>query len=773
MFSASKISGPSGYNISRSVRLRSSASANLNRTYSGTGTSATIKTLSMWVKRGSLGSEQRLANSNSSNAATTFLRFDSADTLTFQFEGSSGILLTTTQVFRDPSAWYHIVVAIDTTQATAANRVKIYVNGSQVTAFSASNYPSQNATTTLFGYAAATNRIGSFYDASAAFFDGYLTEINHIDGQALTPTSFGSFNTTTGVWQPIKYSGTYGTNGFYLNFSNNASTTTLGYDTSGNGNNWTANNISLTAGATYDSMTDVPTLTSATAANYCVLNPLTPSGSASNGNLTAPSSGVGMFTTIQLPTTGKWYAEFNPSAYWNTGAYLVYGTMAVANSAGTYSGLLATTNASNGGIYQNGSLNQAFTTWATTDVIGLAVDRGANTVQVYRNGSTLGTAVTLPSGDLWFFVSAYSGGNIINTNFGQQPFTYTPPTGFNALNTQNLPSATIKAGNKYFDASLWTGNGSTQSIVNAGAFQPDLVWLKSRSLGTADPTLIDSVRGVSTNLRSDSTVAEFAASTVTAFNSNGFSIGSYADANTNAATFVGWQWKAGNGSSSNTNGSITSTVSVNATAGFSIVTFTGTGVAGATVGHGLGVVPSMMIVKSRGTTGNWLTYHKSLGNTGGVALEQTTAFSANAGYWNNTSPTSTVLTLGTFTPANTAVAYCWAEVAGFSKFGSYTGNGSTDGPFVYCGFRPRWVMIKRTDSAENWRIFDTARDAQTQPAGVELYANLSNSEAATTDFDYLSNGFKLRNSVAGINASGGTYIFAAFAENPTKYALAR
>ena len=219
---------------------------------------------------------------------------------------------SSTAVFRDPSAWYHVVVAIDTTQATAANRIKLYVNGNQVTAFSTATYPAQNYDTS-FNKASTAQEIGRRASNSDLFLDGYMAEVNWIDGQALTPSSFGETDSITGVWKPKAYSGTYGTNGFELNFSDNSASTaaTIGKDYSGNGNNWTPNNISVTAGATYDSMTDVPTLTSATAANYCVLNPLaTSNGTLNDGNLTwSPSGNNASVWSSFAVNTGKWYFE--------------------------------------------------------------------------------------------------------------------------------------------------------------------------------------------------------------------------------------------------------------------------------------------------------------------------------------------------------------------------------------------------------------------------------------------------------------------------------
>jgi len=306
------------------------------------------------------------------------------------------------------------------------------------------------------------------------------------------------------------------------------------------------------------------------------------------------------------------------------------------------------------------------------------------------------------------------------------------------------------------------------------------VWGKSRT-NAYEHALFDSVRGANKQLASNSTAAEVTQTQgLLSFNSNGFTLGTSSDSTVNNAgsgqTYVGWQWQAGQGStSSNTSGSITSTVSVNASAGFSVATFTGTGAAG-TVGHGLGVAPSMYIIKQRSATGDWFVYHQSVGATAGLFLNLTTASTTNT-YFNNTAPTSSVFSIGTASGLNangvTQVAYCWTPIAGFSAFGSYEGVSSTDGPFIYLGFRPRWIMIKRTNSTGDWTIWDTAMNTY-NVVGTGLYADLSSAESSgNAAFDYLSNGFKVRNTFANINVSGGTYIYMAFAENPLKNALAR
>jgi hypothetical protein len=774
-----------GYTIARSVRLRSSASAYLNRTF-GTPTNNTKWTMSMWLKRGSLGGSINIFGSVVTGGYFEF-RFNTSDQIYIQNRVSSTNLLVanTTAVYRDPSAWYHIVFAFDSANATAANRNLLYVNGVNVSL--SANSGSGDAC--AFNSSGNTQYIGNS-DAYTTF-DGYLTEVNFIDGQALTPSSFGSTNAITGVWQPAKYTGTYGTNGFYLNFSDNSSNTatTIGKDYSGNSNNWTPNNISVTAGATYDSMTDVPTLTSATAANYATLNPLIkPYGTNtfSNGNLQGSAdANWNVFLATITVTSGKWYWEYvtsdsnsqcgimsmnqdftviNPQTFSSSIYYIGDGTKRIDNSITAYG-------ASYGG----------------TDTIGVALDFTGGTINFYKNNTSQGSINLSSSTNLVGKIIApafiqYS--NTITPNFGQRPFSYTPPTGYVALNTYNLPASTITNGAKYMAASTYTGNLTGQSITNGGnntlgtTFQPDLVWIKSRSAAT-DNKLTDSVRGATKALISNTTGAETTDATgVTAINSNGFTVGVSTVYNNTAVTYVSWQWQAGGTSSSNTNGSITSTVSVGATQGFSVVTYTGNSTNNATVGHGLGVVPSMIILKNRSGAYDWPCYHTSIGSGGYVYLNSTAAKATDANMW-KTTPTSTVFTLGTYTEnngsSNNYVAYCFSAIAGFSAFGSYTGNGSTDGPFIYTGFRPRWVMWKNTSlGGTDWTIVDSSRNTYNvansglQPDGS--YAEASNSNY---QFDFLSNGFKVRTTNPEANRSGDTIIYACFAENPLKYALAR
>jgi hypothetical protein len=334
---------------------------------------------------------------------------------------------------------------------------------------------------------------------------------------------------------------------------------------------------------------------------------------------------------------------------------------------------------------------------------------------------------------------------------------------------------TINRGDDYFQAITYTGNGSTQTISGL-RFQPDFVWIKGRS-GATDHALYDAQRGVQKRLESNTTDAEATSDNgVTAFTSDGFTLGSLAQVNTNGATYVAWAWNAGGSTVTNTSGTISAQVRANPTAGFSVVTWTSTG-ANATVGHGLGVAPKMVIVKGRSAVSQWFTWHTSL-TSGAYALilNLTDAQASYPTVFNSTTPTSNVFSVGTsLTNGTTAVAYCWAEVAGYSAFGKYTGNGSADGPFVYTGFRPRFLMVKNSSAVGNWLMFDSSRDTYNQEV-LFFFANTSDAEqnsSGTVSFDFLSNGFKVRNTSGNINGSGNTLIYMAFAENPFKNSLAR
>jgi hypothetical protein len=781
-----------GYKISRSVRLRESAAGSFSRTFAANG-DRRLWTWSGWIKRGDILTVNPIFGAAVDANTLTSFNFNGSGTLRFYRENSAIVqaLGETTAVYLDPSAWYHIICVYDSAQAVAVNRFKIYVNGVQQTFTWSTDLPLGHQSN--INTASQPHSIGTSPQYIATF-DGYITEVNFIDGQALTPSSFGQNNPTTGVWEPIAYTGTYGTNGFYLNFSDNSSNTatTIGKDYSGNGNNWTPNNISVTSGVTYDSMIDVPTPWPDGGngrGNYSILNPVNANTYfPASGNLFyAWQSGANTWGTVVgsiFVTTGKYYFETTvaAAAAFN-GLYVIAGIVPSTFNTSATNPYVGSTSTSYGwqgtaNRWNSGASSSYGTAASANDVIMVALDADNGKVWFGRNGTWFASGDPasganasysgLAALEYSFAVSSYSpAGNygIHYANFGQRPFAYTPPSGFLALNTQNLPDPTIVDGSQYMDATLYTGNGTTQSVVNSGGMQPDFLWVKSRSSARSN-WLVNSVTGASNGLISNSTGAEQNLGIVTSLNTDGFSVSTISGTNltTNEAlaTYVGWQWKEG------------------ATQGFDIVAYTGDGASTRNISHSLGVVPSMVIIKNRSSgTAGWPVKHKSTPTNTNLALSSNVASTAFvSGYIQDLSSSSTFgVTIGSTdvlnvnVNGNNYIAYLFAEVAGFSAFGSYVGNNSADGPFVYCGFRPRFLLLKASSAAGgSWNMIDTERSPYNLSVN-RLLADSSAAEDSSGPVDILSNGFKLRGLTA--NASAVTYIFAAFAENPLKYALAR
>ena len=536
------------------------------------------------------------------------------------------------------------------------------------------------------------------------------------------------------------------------------------------------------AGANNDSLVDTPTsgstvdtgLGGQVTGNYCTWNPLLPpSTTLSNGNLDCTTSGNGNMTggTVGV-SSGKWYFEIT---YTGGGACSI-GIAPPGFRAELGSSATSYAYKSSGVKYTNGSDTSYGASYSSGDVIGVALDLDAGTLVFYKNGTSQGTAFSSLSGTFTPGFGRYTATETsCSANFGQRAFAYTAPSGFKALVDTNLPAPVVAKPDQVFQTKLYTGNGGTQNITGL-AFNPDFVWIKQRS-GTNSHRLFDSVRGTTKQLYSDLTFAEdISADSLTAFNSDGFSVGSMNAVNISSGSFVSWNWDAGTTTVTNTAGSISSQVRANASAGFSVVTYTATG-STLTVGHGLGVAPQMIIIKGRTSTASWAVYTKAVG-TSAFLLLNSTAAAQNYNVWNNTSPTSTVFTVGApFDEANTAgvnhVAYCFAPVSGYSSMGSYVGNGSSDGPFVFTGMRPRWLLVKSSSYVDEWRIYDAVRLGYNAVATV-LTPGDSQAEGATGyPIDLLSNGFKLRGPGGPINESGQTYIYCAFAESPFQYARAR
>jgi hypothetical protein len=761
-----------GYEIDQSIRFNDNDSAYLSRTSGSADSERKFASVSMWLKRCNLTSRQNFYSVNGAGSTGASNQISMA----FENSGTNGDSITynngavnrqSTSVYRDVSGWYHFVQIFDTTQATAADRVKTYINGVLLTDINIGQDFSLNSNTP-FGQSGVLHYIGR--RDSGFYYDGYMAEIVFTVGQSVAVTDFGEYN-DDGVWVPKAYAGSYGTNGFYITGADSAD---LGADYSGNGNDFTSSGLTSD-----DQVTDTPT------ENYATLNPLDDATGyttplISNGNLDVDdrtgNAVRGNFGFKQ--GDGKFVYEVNITSLigsmdlgWSAagvdlwavnGPELMYEDdakkLVSANSSST------PTRSAYGASYTSG------------DVIRVETDFDGSVIEFFKNGTSQGTIDFSGMNDgTFYFPACYCNRVEAEFNFGQQPFIGTPTAGYKALSTANLPTSAIKDGSKYFQTTLYTGNGTAigsggnaVSQIENSTFQPDFVWIKRRN-AVVEHALTDAVRGVTKELNSDfynaeSTVAEG----LTTFGSAGFTVGSNASYNTNAAPYVAWQWLASNGTTSNTDGSITTTTSVNQASGISIMTYTGNATAGATIGHGLGAKPGLVIAKSRGTADRWWVYSEDQGATKYGILEESNAFVTSSIYWNNTEPTSSVITLGTGqtnVSGGSMLAYAFTEIPGFSKIGAYTGNGSADNAFIYTGFKPAWLMIKRTNSTSSWGISDTKRLGYNVDNDF-IMADTTAAETTTDYVDLLSNGFKIRSSSTAVGVNGSNYIFMAFAEHP-------
>ena len=759
------------YTIDQSVRFNAADSAYLEKTFSGTGNRRTF-TISFWFKRCRTGTAEYLFAGG--NDTSNRFHMDINASGTFQIEAKSGgstqIKMEGGPVLRDVGAWYNFVLRVDTTQSTASDRVRLYVNGDLLT-FNSNTYPSQNAD--LNWNLNDQVRIGLAGWNTTTHFDGYFAEFINVDGSSLAPTSFGE--TKAGIWVPKDYTGSYGTNGFKLAFQDSAS---LGDDTSGNSHDFTSSGLAST-----DQMLDSPTN------NHPTINRLQPHGSIlSDGNLTMDNNNrvVPMLATIGV-SSGKWAwkVTINTQNAWGIG--ISTAPRADDNSGGLgYVSYEYSYDTWDGDKRNNNTQSAYGVSVSSGGNVEVLLDLDAGTLSFKANGSDQGTAYSGLSGTFFpaFANWAASGaGDTIDVDFGQGG--YTPPSGYELLNAANLPAPGIdpaedEAPTDYFNTVLYSGNSSTNNITGVG-FRPDWVWVKARN-ATGQHSIFDVVRGATKRLGDGSpsvgtAVESTVAASLQSFDSDGFTFGNESG-NNSGENYVAWNWKAGGTAVSNTDGSITSSVSASPESGFSIVTYTGTG-ANATVGHGLGKAPDMIILKKRANdTQAWQVYHSA--NTSEPETEKLT-FNTTAATvddnttWNDTAPTSTVFSIGTGSGTNentdTYVAYCFADIDGMVKAGSYTGNSSTT--FVYTGFRPAFVMIKSNNQTRNWIVFDNKRTPTNQMDG-HLHPNASVAEQTGSDeIDFLSNGFNLRSPDNDTNTSAFEYIYIAFAEQPFKYANAR
>ena len=754
--------GGGGYQIGNSLRFR--GGQQLQRT-AATGNRKTW-TWSGWVKPTKLTGARLFGSGSDADSglgqASIYYSIESLEAFHRLPSTTPSYGTTTLAKYRDPGAWCHVVYIFDTTQATDADRGVFYVNG--VRAADTRNPPPQD----WDGYvnSAVPVSLGVLPVSSAAYLEGYMSEVHFVDGQALAHTDFGEFN-ADGVWIPKKVSGvTYGTNGFYLDYSDPAD---IGADRSGNGNNFTPQGFELTdtSSASYDWVADSPTN------NFATLNAIYRSSYVdtnlvySDGNLkvTSNPNHRGAVANFAV-SSGKWYYEATKTSD------EMIGWFPAGRSLTNYPGSSA------GGVSLHGSgqaygdgtaLNNYSTPNDGSHVIGCAVDFDNEEFYWSIDGTWQNSADPVANTGGFNFPTSCKGVSLVPAfrvrsekasesiifNAGNRPFKYTPPTGFKPLSTAELPAVAITNPSEHFQTILDTG----ANILSAAqaTFPNGLWWIKDR-VGTNQHQLVDSVRGGNLALQSSSTSKE------TAYVAP-------------AGNSVAWCWNAGGAPVTNTDGTVSSQVSANPTAGFSIVTYTGNATAGATVGHGLGAAaPKMIIVKTTASTTGWVVGHSNL-NNGTNPWQWYLSLETDAGQgttnlaWNNTAPTSTVFSLGSGSgtnPSATMVAYCWAEVPGYSAFGSYVGNGNASGPFVYCGLRPRWVMVRAYGSTGSWNVLDTARDTYNE-AYRALPLNNLNPDATSSGYynmDILSNGFKIRVSDTNVNRSGTGFIFAAFAEHP-------
>jgi len=794
----------------QSLRFDDGSASELSRTFV-TPTNQNRWTLNVWVKLTTLGARRVIIGMPYLDSEECFLGFDSNDQLEWQHYSSGGVTeindLTTTAVFRDTSSWYNIHAIFDSA-GSGDDRQQLWVNGVKITSYGTELRSSNSSVWNK----AKLHYFGNRNDISSNYFDGYMSEINFVDGLALDPSYFGEFKNQ--IWiakNPVVSS--YGNNGFRLQFkqtgTGTASSSTIGADTSGNNNHFTSSGIV----ASDCNMPDSPEN------NFSTMNSIV-KGYNNNmtmqeGNLALVPTNVGVSYTVALGnflmSSGKWYFE-SACSNWNN--YCMIGiareTVNISSSGTAYGQTGVIAYGTQGEVYnESSSSSGSYTDFLDQEVIGVAVDLDSSprTVKFYNDNTlqatfnlssnfdglgvvplvSIGPSLTVKmnfGADSSFSGTKTSGSNEAQDANGIGDFYYAPPSGHLALCSANLPEPTIgpnsdTQSSDHFNTVLYTGTGSNRSVTGVG-FQPDWLWIKSRS-ATGNHSLMDSSRSSGTvRLQSDQNAAEDQYG-VGSLDADGFTLEGGVH-NGSSVTNVAWNWKANGGTtSSNTDGSITSTVQANTTAGFSIVTYTGTGASNATIGHGLGAVPKQIWVKNRDASYNWKVYHAentSAPETDYLVLDTTDATVDSNTHWNDTVPTSTVFSIGSsnalIRSGDNFVAYCFAEIEGYSKFGKYIGNGSTDGTFVYTGFRPAFVIYKRTNSTGNWGMLDSTRSTF-NVTDDWMASNLSNSETAESnrDADFLSNGFKLDGTNNDTNASGSTYIYMAFAENPFKYANAR
>ena len=817
---------------SRSLRLEHNDSSYLTFTH-GTATDISKWTVNFWWKQGA-------HTLSYSSDYVTLWGVEGPGTTSFSFiegdihfylnynSGGSQIVLRSNRKFRDPSAWYNFHVKFDRAQGTAANRLKIFVNG--VDLDTEGGYSTDQRSTiasdsssgwNVSGTSAAIGRRSG--DTASRYSQGYMAYFHNIDGQYLDATDF--IEIKDGVCVPKLYSGSYGNNGWKLEFlqtgTGTASSSTIGADTSGNDNHWTSNNLAST-----DIMLDHPEN------NFCTLNPVayTTIGNLTQGNLTlgTTTNNRAVHGTFSLPPSGKWYYEVHIDSVQSGGA-IYYGwstdSSLGVDEATTSKGIFFSSyneqvlldgSGQSGGYGSNGT-DQG----SNGDIYSVLLDVDNGRFYYAKNGTYFNSAdpaagtggldvsATLAAADTRVTPCLTRGGSYNETysvNFGQDSkdvssansdengfgtFEYSVPAGFLAICSANLPDPTIgpnlsDLADENFNTVLYTGNASSRSITGVG-FQPDWVWIKPRT-DTDNHVIHDSVRGVQKRLYITAAAEADRSSAgggsddgLSSFDSDGFSIGDWNNINQSTINYVAWNWKMGtafsNDASATSVGTIDSTGSVNTTNGQAIISYTGTGSAG-TIAHGLDSAPDWIMVKNLDDSSkNWNVYVPDFGNTY-LELNTTASGFTGSSYFNNTAPTNSVFSVGTAGSTNAStdsfIAYVFHSVEGYSRYGVYEGNANADGSYVYLGFRPRWFMFKDAANTNiEWNIYydegSPFNEMDDYLAAASTAAEATN--VSTRKLDFVSNGVKFRD--ANAQNYNAKYVYMAFAKTPFKFANAR
>jgi hypothetical protein len=801
--------------IDQSLRFNSASSAYLQDTASGTPSSTTNRAVSFWVKRSILSTTQQLLTGQVSGPnVTDFINFRSDDTIMIYVDltagGSDETNWQTTAKFRDVGSWYHIFVKYTLSESSNANKVKLYVNGTQ-----------QTLTATQTGNAVTSSRlltngttikISNYYD-NRYYLDGYLAEYNVIDGDA-DHTDFGE--TVNGVWIPKSYSGSYGNSGFRLTFEatgtgttadgtdNSSNMTNIGDDKSGNANNFAVYNL-----GSHDKVPDTPennfatfnTLTGHTATTMSEGN-LRALGNNSSNILESQSSTIGV-------TSGKWYAEFRADDLVNdsqdNGTQIGVTTVPYNRGSGNQNGYVVGNTRVNldqsGGAYLgvDQDISTAIGSYADGDIIGVALNVDDSEVSFTKNGSAITNATDAsinPQNAYHFFeiqLRKYDGDTSqITANFGQDStfagavsaggntdgngkgdFKYSVPSGYLALCSANLYDTGFNADESdqptsFHDIVTYSGNGTSQSITSL-AFQPDWVWIKRTDGDGQYHGLHSSTRVTGANEEVMYTNAMNASNTggsyISSFDSNGFTVNNNTSGNNTGHEYVAWNWKINGGTlTTDTTGSQDSILQTNQTLGMTI------GLNDATSGnytfaHGLGAKPEFLMYRNKDSSDNWQYWHTGMGAAGVslMYLNSTGARSATGANWLTQLDNSLIgIHSSRATGASgTHVFWAFRSIEGFSKFGNYEGNASTDGPFIYTGFRPSLIWMKNYDTGVTGHLmFDDTRHKSSNVGNPREQSTKTENDDGNKDLydvDFLSNGFKIRHGdVNDINA-GDTY----------------